>query len=201
MHTDFINPEPIPRSFYKEETVEVAKKLLGQLLVRRFGYRFLILRITEVEAYRGRDDPASHAYRGNKGRASIMYGDVGYAYVYLSYGINYCLNVTSRSGKQEAGAVLIRAAEPIFGVDLIESKKGSICKAASGPGNLTKALKVDLRFNGYDLTKKGLLFIARGYLNEWEKIASSPRIGISRGKEKLWRFYLEGNCSVSKFNG
>jgi DNA-3-methyladenine glycosylase len=197
MLQDFTRLNPIPRSFYMRETVDVARDLLGSFLVRTFGQRKAVLRITEVEAYRGTDDPASHAYRGNRGRASIMFGETGIAYVYLSYGINYCLNVTARSASQDAGAVLIRAAEPIFGLDLL-GREGSQCKVASGPGNLTRALKVDMSFNGLDLTLNGPLYISRGYLKQYENISSGPRIGISRGREKQWRFFISGNCSVSK---
>ncbi|MGC9209309.1 MAG: DNA-3-methyladenine glycosylase [Nitrososphaeria archaeon] len=190
---------PIPRSFFRRETVEVARDLIGALLVRRFGDRMAALRITEVEAYRGRDDPASHAYRGNRGRASIMYGEVGIAYIYLSYGINYCLNVTARSPFQEAGAVLIRAAEPVFGLDLLErdERKGQ-CRIASGPGNLTRAIRIDIRYNGTDMTSDRTLFFSPGYLRDGERIVSGPRIGISRGTDRPWRFYIEGNCSVSR---
>lgn len=197
MPQDFTRFNPIPKSFYRRETVEVAKDLLGALIVRTFGYRSAVLRITEVEAYRGTDDPASHAFKGKKGRASIMFEDVGRAYVYLSYGVNFCLNVTAKAPDQDAGAVLIRAAEPVFGIDLL-GRHGSICKIASGPGNLTKSLKIDLSFNGSDLTSLGTLFIARGYLKDTEKILYSKRIGISKGIEKLWRFFLDRNCSVSK---
>nr|CCC55527.1 3-methyladenine DNA glycosylase [uncultured archaeon] len=190
---------PIPRSFFRRETVEVARDLIGALLVRRFGDRMAALRITEVEAYRGRDDPASHAYRGNRGRASIMYGEVGIAYIYLSYGINYCLNVTARSPFQEAGAVLIRAAEPVFGLDLLErgERKGQ-CRIASGPGNLTRAIRIDIRYNGTDMTSDRTLFFSPGYLRDGERIVSGSRIGISRGTDRPWRFYIEGNCSVSR---
>ncbi len=197
MLQDFTRLDPIPRSFYWRETVEVARDLLGALIVRTFGYRKSVLRITEAEAYRGTDDPASHAYRGKRGRAAIMFEEVGHAYVYLSYGINFCLNVTARGSNQDAGAVLIRAAEPVFGIDLL-GRQGSACRVASGPGNLTRALKVDKSFNGLDLTSSGTLYIARGYLKNSENISTSKRIGISRGTEKPWRFFLNGNCTVSK---
>lgn len=197
MLQDFTRLNPIPRSFYMRETVVVAQELLGALIVRTFGYRKAVLRITEVEAYRGTDDPASHAYRGKKGRAAIMFEEVGHAYVYLSYGINFCLNVTARSPKQDAGAVLLRAAEPVFGTDLL-GRQGSACRVASGPGNLTRAIKVDRSFNGLDLSSSGPLYIASGYLKDTEKVSSSKRIGISRGTDKQWRFFLEGNCTVSK---
>ncbi len=197
MLQDFTKLNPIPRSFYKRETVVVARELLGALIVRTFGYRKAVLRITEVEAYRGTDDPASHAYRGKKGRAAIMFEEVGHAYVYLSYGINFCLNVTAKAPKQDAGAVLIRSAEPVFGTDLL-GRQGSVCRVASGPGNLTRALKVDRAFNGLDLTLSGPLYIAPGYLKNSETVSSSKRIGISRGTEKPWRFFLEGNCAISR---
>ena len=119
--------ERLPRSFFEDYTPSVAKRLLGQLLVRRIGIRFLSGMLVEVEAYRGRDDPASHAFRGETPRNRVMFGEAGKAYVYFTYGFHHCLCVkTERRGV--AGAILIRALEPLEGVEE-ESRKGGADRA------------------------------------------------------------------------
>ncbi|MGC8660953.1 MAG: DNA-3-methyladenine glycosylase [Nitrososphaeria archaeon] len=191
--------KPIDRKFYLRETADVAKGLLGQLLVREIGENLMIVRITEVEAYKGLLDPASHAYRGRGGRADIMFGNVGLAYVYLSYGVHYCLNVVARSADQEAGAVLIRSGEPVIGYQFMKTfHDGDKCKISSGPGNLTKSLNINATYNGYDLTAGTGLFISQGWLDKGEKILESARVGISKATDKKWRFLIGGNCTVSK---
>ncbi|MEM3196723.1 MAG: DNA-3-methyladenine glycosylase [Conexivisphaerales archaeon] len=191
--------KPIERNFYLRETIEVAEELLGQLLVRVIDKNLMAVRITEVEAYRGLLDPASHAYRGKEGRARIMFGDVGYAYVYLSYGVHYCINVVAKSEDQEAGAILIRSGEPVIGYQFMKLfHDREKCKISSGPGNLTKSLNINASYNGYDLTAGTELYISRGWLNKGEKIVSSTRVGISRATDKKWRFLIAGNCTVSK---
>lgn len=199
IQSGFTEFKPIERSFYLRETVDVAKDLLGQLLVRIVNKNLIVVRITEVEAYRGPDDPASHAYRGKKGRAKIMFENVGIAYVYISYGIHYCLNVVAKSHQQEAGAVLIRSGEPILGYEFMKKfHDKDECKISSGPGNFTRALNIDSTYNGHDITDKSDLYISRGWLNAGEKILQSRRIGISNGADKPWRFLIENNCTVSK---
>ncbi|WP_291493075.1 DNA-3-methyladenine glycosylase, partial [Desulfurella sp.] len=143
--------------------------------------------------------PASHAFRGKRGRAKIMFETVGVAYVYLSYGIHYCLNVVAKSPQQEAGAVLIRSGEPILGYEFMKKfHNKDECKISSGPGNFTRALNIDSRYNGHDLTDKNDLYISGGWLNKNEKILQSRRIGISNGTDKPWRFLISNNCTVSK---
>ncbi|MCL4344572.1 MAG: DNA-3-methyladenine glycosylase [Nitrososphaerota archaeon] len=196
---NFTEFKPIDRNFYLRETTEVAEGLLGQLLVRTIGKNLMAVRITEVEAYKGLLDPASHAYRGREGRAKIMFGDVGLAYVYLSYGVHYCLNVVAKSKEQEAGAVLIRSGEPVIGYQFMKMfHNKDKCKISSGPGNLTKSLNIIGAYNGYDLTSGTDLHISQGWLNEGEKIIRSFRVGISKATDKKWRFLIAGNCTVSK---
>jgi len=192
--------ETLPRSFFKRNTVTVARDLLGSLMVRVIDSEVLVGRVVEVEAYGGLDDPASHAYRGNRGRASIMFGEVGYAYVYFTYGNHFCINVVAKDEKTPAGAVLFRALEPIVGIDVMMKNrdKRELSSLTNGPGKLTKALNIARGFNGKDLTVWGDLFLARGWLRPDERVCESTRIGIRAATERPWRFYICGNPYVSK---
>lgn len=189
---------PLPVSFYERKTDIVAIDLLGRLLVRGTGDAVMTARIVEVEAYFGEDDPASHACRGMTPRNAIMFGRAGRAYVYLNYGVHCLLNVvTGREG--QAGAVLIRAIEPVSGMEAMKRNR-SVTRdidLTNGPGKLTKALKIDLNENGLDMTKEGDLYIATGS-PEILSVVESPRIGISSGTDMLLRFSIEGNPFVSK---
>jgi DNA-3-methyladenine glycosylase len=190
---------PLPRSFYDKGTVTVARKLLGKRLVRVRGRVELIGRIVEVEAYRGRDDPASHAYRGKTPRNTPMFGEPGHAYIYFTYGNHYCLNVTTqRPGV--AGAVLIRAVEPLNGLSLMRRLRPGVpdLQLTNGPGKLTKAFAIDKSLNEIDLTKLGHLFIGQPKSESMFVIERSPRIGITLGNERLWRFYIKFNPYVSR---
>jgi DNA-3-methyladenine glycosylase len=174
----------LPRVFYGRNTKIVARQLLGKYLIRNIGRRKLIGKIVETEAY-FQDDPASHSFKGKTERSAPMFEDPGHAYVYFIYGNHYCLNaVTEKFGT--AGAVLIRAIEPIRGIKL----------PTNGPGKLTRAFKIDKKFNRADLTK-GNLVIAEGKRERYN-IVSTKRIGISRASDKLYRFYIKGNKYVSK---
>jgi len=184
------------RDFYERWAVDVAKDLLGKLLVRRINGRVLVGRIVEVEAYRGSDDPASHAYRGKTQRNKIMFDRGGLAYIYLAYGIHRLLNVTAEPPGKPA-AVLIRALEPINGIEAMMRFRGTsdLRALTSGPGKLTEALKIGLELNGLDLTTSDELFIADDGFRGFE-VGSSPRIGV-RDRRK-WRFYIKGNRFVSR---
>lgn len=189
---------PMPVSFYERKADTVAVDLLGRLLVRRIGDAVMIARIVEVEAYFGEDDPASHACKGMTPRNSIMFGRAGRAYVYLNYGVHCLLNVvTGREG--HAGAVLIRAVEPVSGIEIMKQNRSVKRETdlTSGPGKLTKALKISLDENGTDMTRDGELYIATGN-PEILSIVESPRIGISSGTDMLLRFSIEGNPFVSR---
>ena len=190
--------ERLPRSFFEDYTPSVAKRLLGQLLVRRVGRRFLSGMLVEVEAYRGRDDPASHAFRGETPRNRVMFGEAGKAYVYFTYGFHHCLCVkTERKGVP--GAILVRALEPLEGIELMKKNRGKeeLTELASGPGKLTQALKIDRRLNGEDLVLSERLFLARGKDAALE-IRDSSRIGVDRGLEFRWRYFIGGNQFVSR---
>lgn len=187
---------PLPRAFYARNTVEVARGLVGQYLVHEAPSGRLVGRIVEVEAYRGPRDPASHAYRVTP-RSKIMWGIPGRAYVYFTYGNHYCMNVvTEREGI--AGAVLLRALEPIDGVEVMAKYRGTsdIRLLASGPGRLTRAMGIGPQHNGVDLVA-GSLFITQGQRPPF-RINASPRVGIRQATDRLWRFYLDGHPCVSR---
>jgi DNA-3-methyladenine glycosylase len=189
--------ERLGRSFFSRYTPDVARELLGCLLVRRIGRRTLSGRIVEVEAYRGSDDPASHSYRGATKRSSIMSGEAGHGYVFFSYGNHWCLNFTTEAEGQP-GAVLIRAFEPVEGIHEMTKNRGvsEVGRLTNGPGKLTKALSIDGAFNGEDLVRSKRLYVLDR--EEPVRVKDSARIGISRGREQLWRYFVEGNPFVSK---
>ncbi len=194
-----------PREFYSRPTLEVARGLIGAVLVDTRGAKPRFLRIVEVEAYIGEDDPACHAACGRTERNAIMYGPPGVAYVYLIYGMYHCLNVVTEPEGFPA-AVLIRAAEPLSIDDI---SPGQSCKlkageleinpktgkayVPNGPGKLTLALGVNLRENGVDLTDGGLYVADRIDSGAGSyragRIQTSPRIGISKGQNKHWRLF------------
>lgn len=189
----------LPVAFYERDPPRVANSLLGKKLVRIVNGHRVIGRITETEAYGGAEDLASHAHSGNKGRASIMYQRPGLAYIYFIYGMYYCLNAVAHSKDQEAGAVLIRSIELLDGIQGVEEQMGKDRRysIARGPGNLSKALYIDKRLNGADLTVAGEIFIIEGELKENEVVSTSSRVGIKKEIGRKWRFYLAGNKSVS----
>ena len=155
-------------------------------------------KIVEVEAYKGSEDPASHAYRGITRRNAPMFAESGHAYIYFTYGNHYCLNVTTeRSGIP--GAVLVRALEPLLGLPLMRTLRPAVSdhELTNGPGKLTKALGIDMALNNVDMTKRGPLFITDGALEDFE-IKYTPRVGITRGTGRLWRAYVSDNPFVSK---
>lgn len=186
---------PLPRAFFARPTLTVARDLLGRLLVHETPRGRLVGRIVEAEAYRGPRDPASHAYRPTP-RSRIMWAKPGTAYVYFSYGNHYCLNVVTEP-EGVAGAVLIRALEPVQGVAVMRRNRAGVSERllTSGPGRLTRAMGIGRVHNGVDLTRAPL-YLARGWRRE--PIAAGPRIGIRRAVGRPWRFTLEGNSFVSR---
>ncbi|NDF25160.1 MAG: DNA-3-methyladenine glycosylase [Thaumarchaeota archaeon] len=178
----------LDRKFYSQDTVHVAKQLLGKTLVRKIGKVTISGIITETEAYRQSDDPASHAYRGITQRNHAMFGDVGHAYVYFTYGMYHCVNVVARNNRHSAGAVLIRALLPRTGIDTMMKLRSTddVDNLTSGPGKLTIALDITKKQYGEDLVNSKSLYITDGI--PVSKIKSSPRIGIRVGVEKKWNF-------------
>ena len=181
----------LPRTFYSRDTVIVAKNLLGKKIVRKIGKQEISGIIIETEAYRHRDDPASHAFRKVTERNKAMFDEVGKAYVYFTYGMHYCFNVVARNSKFDAGAVLIRAIIPEKGIGVMEKNRGTNDrkKLTDGPAKLTQALGITKKHYGVDLTTDSKLFIIQG-AKIHGKIIASPRIGIKNATDKLWNFKL-----------
>ena len=189
----------VPSSFFARGTVEVAPDLLGKYLVRMWKEKRLVVRIVEVEAYRGSDDPASHAFRGPTPRNAPMFGEPGHAYVYFTYGNHFLLNITTQK-PGTPGAVLIRGVEPIQGVEVMRHLRPHVpdSELTNGPGKLTKALGIDKALNGVKMTQRGALYIVDCPESGFETWRST-RIGIGEaGINRLWRFYIRGNPYVSK---
>jgi len=187
------------RPFFSRYTPDVARDLLGCVLVREIDGKALTGRIVEVEAYRGSDDPASHSYRGMTKRNALMFGDPGHAYVYFSYGNHWCLNLTTE-GRGSPGAVLLRALEPIEGIREMEKRRGTTeaRNLTSGPGKLTKALGIDGSMNGEDVVTSRRLYVLEGEVPT--DVATSSRIGIRVGLQHRWRYFLKGHPNVSRRN-
>jgi len=195
----------LSRKFYSRKTGIVAKELLGKTLVHKTDEGIISGKIVETEAYLGQKDPGSHAYGRITERNRIMFGPAGKAYVYLVYGNHYCFNVvTEKDG--EAGAVLIRALEPQEGIKLMKKHRridGPLACLSNGPGKLTKALGITGSMNGLDLTGKRLFIsqIASRKKKSPSKdfsIIATGRIGIKKGKNLPYRYYIEGSKFVSR---
>ena len=174
----------IPQKFFEKPTLEVTENLLGKYLVRKTGGKTIAGIITELEAYVGETDLACHAAKGRTKRTEIMYQDAGTLYVYMIYGMFYCLNVVTEK-KDFPSAILIRAVK-VDGIDFM---------ATSGPGKLCKILKIDRKFNGLKLGKKSGLWIEdRGIKIKKSQIIKSKRIGVDYAvhcKDYLWRFSIK----------
>lgn len=179
----------LPRAFYDRDTIIVAKDLLGKLLVNLSDGVERVGKIVEVEAYLGEHDLAAHSSKGRTERTKVMFGPPGHAYVYLIYGIHYCMNVvTERDG--HASAVLLRALEPVK----------NITGRTQGPGLLCKAMAVDKRLNAHDLLSDDF-YIASAPTAEAFTIVKGPRIGVDYARhwaKRHLRFYIKGNPFVSR---
>jgi DNA-3-methyladenine glycosylase len=175
----------LTREFYARPARDVAPDLIGKLFVRRVGRQLLTGWIVETEAYMGTDDPASHSYRGPTRRNRSMFGPPGHLYVYRSYGIHSCANVVT-SPEGTATAVLLRAVEPVDGVELMRHLRGveDVRLLSSGPGRLCQAFGLSLSDDGLDLLGEQC-YIAAGRTAE---IVTTPRMGITKAVEQLWRF-------------
>lgn len=196
--SNLILKKSLPRSFYQHPTLEIAKKLLGKYLCRKWNNLLLIGKIVEVEAYIGEDDPACHATVGKTHRNAIMYGSPGFAYVYFIYGMYYCLNVVTEKVGFPA-AILIRAVEPVDGIEQMKRfrKTDSVQNLTNGPGKLCQAFHLDRKQNGMDLCGN-ILFIKNGEKISDINIKKSKRVGIKVGVDHLWRFFIQNSIFVSK---
>lgn len=188
----------LPRTFFDRPAAEVAPDLLGRVLV----HDTVALRLTEVEAYAGETDQASHAYRGQTARNAVMYGPPGHAYVYFTYGMHFCVNLTCL-GPGTAAAVLLRAGEVIDGVEAARSRARPGAPArdlARGPARLTRALGIDRGHDGSDVCEpSGPLRVLPGTPAASARICTGPRTGVSTAKDVPWRFYLEAEPTVSPY--
>lgn len=188
----------LPRSFYARGTLSVARDLLGKVLVRHHRGRRLAGTIVEVEAYLGRRDPASHAYRGPTPRNEAMFSGGGHLYVYFTYGMHFCANVVT--GRRGSGhAVLLRALAPVEGISLMIRHRGSkqertLC---SGPGRLCQAMAIGRKDNGTDLCGGNIWIGEPRGGRPGPKAARSTRVGIRVGREHRWRFFVPGDPHVS----
>ena len=194
---------PLPRDFYLQPTLRVARALLGKILVHDSPAGTMAGRIVEVEAYRGPADRAAHSSGGRRTpRNEVMYGPPGHAYVYFIYGIHYCMNVVCQP-RDVPEAVLLRALEPVDGEALMRRRRGlpdaPAWRLCRGPGALCQAMGISRALNGTDLTR-GPLHIVDGALPRATRVARTARIGVGyAGADAAlpWRFVVRGSRAVS----
>jgi DNA-3-methyladenine glycosylase len=211
----------ITREFFARPSVEVAPDLLGCVLEQETADGLVAVELTEVEAYAGRSDPASHAYRGKTRRNAVMFGPPGHAYVYFTYGMHFCVNIVCLGEEGSASAVLLRAGEVIAGEELARARRtrGTTAIAprdlARGPARLCQALGIDRSQDGADLVSAGAplrmlsrtgnparsAVLARGDdpPGTPRRILTGPRVGVSSAAEIPWRFWYDGDPTVSVY--
>jgi len=214
----------IPRKFFARPSVEVAPDLLGSVLEHETADGLVAVELTEVEAYAGRSDPDSHAYRGKTARNAVMFGPPGHAYVYFTYGMHFCVNVVCLGEEGSASAVLLRAGRVIAGEELACARRtrGTTAIAprdlARGPARLCQALGIDRSQNGADMVSAGSpLRMLSGAGNPARsallapgdetlihpatprRIVTGPRVGVSSAAEIPWRFWYDGDPTVSVY--
>jgi DNA-3-methyladenine glycosylase len=193
---------PVARSRLASTSLTVAPRLLGAIITSHVGGVEVALRLTEVEAYEGSDDPASHAYRGPTTRTAVMFGPAGYLYCYFTYGMHWCANVVCGPDGR-ASAVLLRAGEVVRGVDVARARRAAARRdvdLARGPARLAECLGLDRATNGLDLcAETSPVQLESMPARRAAAIESGPRVGISAAGERPWRFWLEGEPSVSAF--
>lgn len=197
----------IPRNFFARPSVEVAPNLLGCVLEHETADGLVAVELTEVEAYAGRSDPASHAYRGKTARNAVMFGPPGHAYVYFTYGMHFCVNVVCLGEEGSASAVLLRAGRVLAGEELARARRtrGTTVIAprdlARGPARLCQALGIDRSQNGADMVSAGSpLRMLNGTVIQPatpRRIVTGPRVGVSSAAEIPWRFWYDGDPTVS----
>jgi len=225
---------PISRDFFARHAVEVAPDLLGCVLEHETAAGLVAVRLTEVEAYAGRSDPASHAYRGKTARNAVMFGPPGHAYVYFTYGMHFCVNMVCLGEKGSASAVLLRAGAIIAGENLARARRGRERLAsrdlARGPARLCQALGIDRQLDGADICAadsplrvragagnqaRSATVLARGDdpprpprggiargddpPGTPRRIATGPRVGVSAAADIPWRFWVDGDPTVSAY--
>ena len=186
---------PLARSFYLRSAPQVARALLGKVLT----LDDVSGRIVETEAYLGEDDGAAHSARGITPRTRIIFGPPGHAYVYFIYGMYDCLNIVCEP-EGIAGCVLIRALEPVSGLDRMRARRPAAKRdedLANGPGKLTRALGIKIGHNGADVTEGPITIHQPEHAGKFA-VATSPRIGITKSVDLPLRFFIKGNRCVSR---
>ena len=212
---------PISRDFFARPATEVAPELLGCVLEHETAAGLVAVELTEVEAYEGRTDPASHAYRGQTRRNAFMFGPPGHAYVYFTYGMHFCVNLVCQR-EDSASAVLLRAGAVIAGEELARARRSgrkpgrepgdgpdqaglASRELARGPARLCRALDIDRSLDGADVCLASSPLRVRepgqgaSTMVRSEDIARGPRVGVSRGAEVPWRFWIAGEPTVSAY--
>ena len=197
-----------PRDFFARLSVPVAPDVLGCVLEHQTEAGLVAVELTEVEAYAGASDPASHSYRGKTARNAVMFGPPGHAYVYFTYGMHFCVNVVC-AGNGSASAVLFRAGRIVAGEQLArarrtrEGKMIAFRDLARGPARLCQALDIDRSLDGTDLCVPDSPLRMRwpdtSTTDRSAKIATGPRVGVSQAAERPWRFWIEGDPTVSLY--
>ncbi|HEX7106262.1 MAG TPA: DNA-3-methyladenine glycosylase [Acidothermaceae bacterium] len=190
----------LPRSFFASPSMRVAPKLLGCVIEHETDDGVVAVRLTEVEAYHGLLDPGSHAFRGKTPRNAVMFGDPGFVYVYFTYGMHYCMNVVCAPAGT-ASAVLLRAGEVVAGGELATARRAGAPARdlARGPARLTKALGIARDDNGRDACDPSSRLRLRAGDRPRGSVGSGPRVGLSAGADTPWRFWLEGDPTVSAY--
>ncbi|MGZ4592306.1 MAG: DNA-3-methyladenine glycosylase [Actinomycetes bacterium] len=196
---------PLPRDFFDRPVLEVAPDLLGRLLVHDSPEGRVALRLTEVEAYDGANDPGSHAFRGRTSRNAVMFGPPGFVYVYFTYGMHWCMNLVC-GPEGAASAVLMRAGEIVVGDAVARARRTTASSArdlARGPARLTTALGVGKQYDGADATDPlSLLRVLPGEGPQPAKrrLRRGPRVGVAGdGAARRWRFWIDGEPTVSAY--
>jgi DNA-3-methyladenine glycosylase len=192
----------LPRSFFDRPVLEVAPELLGHLVEHRSPAGVVRVRLTEVEAYDGEDDPGSHAFRGRTRRNAVMFGPPGHAYVYFTYGMHWCVNlVCGPAGR--ASAVLLRAGAVVAGEELARSRRPAARAdrdLARGPARLTSALGLDGSADGLDALGAGSPLRVLSGAAPAAAVRAGPRVGVAgEGAHRPWRFWLDGEPTVSTY--
>jgi DNA-3-methyladenine glycosylase len=208
----------LPREFFARSALEVAPAVLGCVLEHETAEGLVAVRITEVEAYMGAGDPASHAYRGRTARNGVMFGPPGHAYVYFTYGMHFCVNMVCLT-PGTASAVLLRAGEVIAGEELARTRRQPVGRAATtdvrdrdlarGPARLCQAMAIDRALDGADVCdpSSSLRMLAgEGALSDGAssdgasvEVCTGPRVGIREAADRPWRFWLAGDPTVSVY--
>ena len=196
------DPEPLLRERLSRPSLKVAPLLLGAVVSSTVGGEEVAVRLTEVEAYEGMDDPASHAYRGLTRRTAVMFGPAGHLYCYFTYGMHWCANVVCDVDGR-ASAVLLRAGEIVRGVEIARARR-TAARAdrdlARGPARLATCLGLGAATNGVDLlAADSPVRLERMPARRRRGIVTGPRVGISSAAERPWRFWLDGEPSVSVY--